>query len=238
MPAYNVVFRITSGPATGSTIPHAFYAEDGKAAFSAWYKPIKEALAMEVIAEGISVAEVEKLNHDHPWPKPQPLEERIAKARQCDAANDLTFPQDIYVSIRGLQIDKEGLELIGSVPTELRGLYLLGAQMSKDVRDEEKRRNILELGKVEYDNERVEFQTHLEVKEDPLFAGSEKVLKLFAKELETAIPEIAANEHRGRMFFIDEDWSVFTAQKIPYRDEEHRRQVEAGAERLKQLLGS
>ena len=236
MPKYNVVLRITSGPAKGAVIPHAFFAEDGKKAFVQWYAPIKEALNMEVIAAGISDEESNALSKSHPWPTPCPLEERIAEARKLNTADSL-IPQDVYVKVHGQQLDQKGLQKIGVVPTELRGLYLLGVQMSKDVHDEERRRNILESGKVEYDNERMEFSNYLDVRKDRLFVGTDIVFKQFVSELEKAFPAITANENRGRMFYLDEHWNVYTAPDIQYRDEAHRAEVEAGAARLRQLLG-
>ena len=236
MPKYNVVLSITSGPAKGAVIPHAFFAEDGKKAFVQWYAPIKGALNMEVMAEGISDEESNALSKSHPWPTPRPLEERIVEARKLNTA-DCLIPQDVYVSVSGQQYEQEGLSHIGIVPIELRGLYLLGVQMSKDVSDEEHRRNILESGKVEYDNERMEYSNYLDVRKDPLFAGMDIVFDQFVNELEKAFPAIAANENRRRMFYLDEHWNVFTSPDIQYRDEAHRAEVEAGADRLRQLLG-
>ncbi len=231
---YNVVFQFTdaAGPLSGSMEWMNF---GTKEEFREWYEPLKVALLNEVYAEGISGAEAEKLATENK-PVLIPLEERIRLAQE-NVPEGAKPPADSFkLSQLSISGKKDGLSPVGVVPLHLRGLVLLAIEMEETFSTEQHRRCVEEFGKLEYDKEGPEFQIYCEIEKDPFFAGLHIVMKYFAEALEVEFPAIAANEKRGRMFHIGEDWLVYTAPEIPYRDEEHRRQIQTAAKRLRELL--
>ena len=98
---------------------------------------------------------------------------------------------------------------VGSVPVELRPLFVLYRKMEDEYETERHRRCVDILGEEEYDNIDIEYMIFLQVGEDLNFNGHHIVRSIFRRELKVHFPQLPTNVLGEPVCYVGLDWVIY-----------------------------
>ncbi len=207
---YHVIARLTeeAGPICGRLV---WYAHSSKEEFWEQYTQLQSALLNEVIVEGISAEEALSYLDKTPAPRAVSLEERImhalANSDPLAEMSDALVKNPYYV--RGFDKDKINSNHVGKVPTPLRHLAELVAQLYSEFYREVKRVLVEDTGKLDGHRDIDDDDAYRKVNASVYFPDWRLPARLFRAGLKVAFPEIVQGDKL--VYYIDEHWQMFVS---------------------------